>query len=121
MPSTLAMSGSAVRHREGAACLTRDLWVVEPEAPALGSPVFGAPVLGTPVLGTPVLDEPVLGTPVLELAVAGTSKSDTPVTGVLRFAPRPPVMVTPLPRPNGDPKPRPAQSLACKPPGSIAR
>src|SRR5512144_1909830 len=106
MPSTLAMSGSAVRHREGAACLTRDLWVVEPEAPALGSPVFGAPVLGTPVL-----DEPVLGTPVLELAVAGTSKSDTP---------RPPVMVTPLPRPNGDPKPRPARSPACKSPGSIA-
>src|SRR5262249_60849887 len=70
-------------------------------APGLGAP-RGAPVLGTPVLGPPV---------------SGASLAVVPSAGVLRLAPRPPVVVTPLPRSHGDRSHRPrryAGPLTCR-------
>src|SRR5215475_9154995 len=56
-------------------------------APGLDAPVRGPPVLGTPVLGPPV---------------SGASLAVVLSAGVLRLAPRPPVVVTPLPRSHGN-------------------
>src|SRR5215831_3178917 len=71
-------------------------------APGLGAPVRGPPVLGIPVLGPPV---------------SGASLASVPSAGVLRLAPRPPVVVTPLPRSHGDRSYRPrryAGPLTCR-------
>src|SRR5215475_5257786 len=71
-------------------------------APGLDAPVRGPPVLGTPVLGPPV---------------SGASLAVVLSAGVLRLAPRPPVVVTPLPRSHGDRSHRPrryAGPLTCR-------
>src|SRR5262249_19280611 len=72
-------------------------------APALDPPVRGPPVLGTPVLGPPL---------------SGASLAGVLRAGVLRLAPRPPVVVTPLPRSHGDRSHRPRRTQAANPPSS---
>src|SRR5262245_65102670 len=70
-----------------------------------------------PDLNVPVLDPPGLGTPVLGPSVSGASLAGVLNAGVLRLAPRPPVVVTPLPRSHGDRSCRPrryAGPLTCR-------
>src|SRR5215831_8537094 len=96
MPTTLASNDRVARH------LWRDRAVARSgargRAPGLDAPV--RPVLGTPVLGPPV---------------SGASLARVLSAGVLRLAPRPPVVVTPLPRSHGD---RLADTQAANPPSS---
>src|SRR5215831_291087 len=84
MPTTLASNDRVARHlwreRAGARSAVRGR-----RAPGLDAPV--RPVLGTPVLGPPV---------------SGASLASVLSAGVLRLAPRPPVVVTPLPRSHGN-------------------
>ena|SRR5215472_4329506 len=93
MPTTLASKDKVASHR------WREREAVRPvRARAVG---LGAPVLGPPVLGTPV-PGPLLGTPVLGTPPSGALLPGVPNAGTLRLAPRPPVVLTPLPRSHGD-------------------
>src|SRR5215831_3717928 len=99
MPTTLASNDRVARH------LWRDRAVARSgargRAPGLDAPV--RPVLGTPVLGPPV---------------SGASLARVFSAGVLRLAPRPPVVVTPLPRSHGDRLTDLADTQAANPPSS---
>src|SRR5215510_13421126 len=101
MPTTLASKERVARHlRERAVARSA---ARGRRAPALDPPVRGPPVLGTPVLGPPL---------------SGASLAGVLNAGVLRLAPRPPVVVTPLPRSHGDRSCRPRRYAAANPPSS---
>ena len=78
MPTALA------RKDRVAIRLWRDRAVARSAARGRRTPDLGAPVRGPPVLGIPVLGPP----------VSGASLASVPSAGVLRLAPRPPVVVT---------------------------
>ena len=91
MPTTLARKDRVASH------LWRDRRVARSAARGRRTPGLDAPVRDPPVLGTPVLGPP----------VSGASLASVLSAGVLRLAPRPPVVVTPLPRSHGDRSHRP--------------
>src|SRR5262245_35433639 len=103
MPTTLASRDRVARHRWRERVLrpaVRDRAVA-----GLGAPVLGPPVLGTPVRGTPL---------------SGALVPGVPDAGVLRLAPRPPVVLTPLPRSHGD-RSSPTTPLRRRSPAELTR
>src|SRR5215831_7138967 len=100
MPTALASNDRVARH------LWRDRAVGRSAARGRRAPGLDAPV--RPVLGTPVLGPP----------VSGASLARVLSAGVLRLAPRPPVVVTPLPRSHGDRLTDLGDTQAANPPSS---
>src|SRR5262245_41087197 len=100
MPTALASNDRVARH------LWRDRAVARSAARGRRAPGLDAPV--RPVLGTPVLGPP----------VSGASLARVLSAGVLRLAPRPPVVVTPLPCSHGHRLTDLADTQAANPPSS---